>query len=765
MAVVGLVRPRKACDGSERRAAANPLRAAMVCLLVGLLAVTGVAMSRPGSEAFLGTMANAGVGTIVPGGNATNVVYLVDASGNRTGIKQFEYDGVTFYDIYGGAAKPANRSNTQFFKDALVNAPEGGVSPLDNWSKIAYSIFREHSDYAAAPLSSDTFDGDFGQNLIHYLKRTSSGRDGEPKDANTSWTGLTSARSLADTRLAMARSVVEGVGRNNVKSNPEWLLKNLDSRGDDQTLALLNDPTDREVFHSVVSAVRKKSLYEYYFSSFGIAFYDFTLSPVVPDGLDLVTAAEGHESVASAASSGAPGVSFNEVQATNPVISKAENRTDRKIVDTVSYTTGQIQTVSNTVSTSQTFTFEETIGFGMNFTSVPPAVSGGFWGEIKLGQAFDWSEARTVQTTESTTHTHTVSVDVPAHTIAIAETSDGIVEITLDYTAPVRVSFKVAIFAMGGTMYADGAATKSLSTASYHNRHFATLFGTLTGDASGDLATRVSHSNDSGWEKVQQVTFGRRHQRSYSPVELTAVNWNQVLAAAGPRYTFWDPYPLKLTTVEHFESGRAVADTLTSTAPFSGFGHQLTTRTVSKNATVHPPVPLYPLAKVRFADGAHVRRFEMATNATLEFFDAAPGLVALNAQGVPFYGFDEQGGQWVVAEGGELATITRHPVTGHPIITSLGAPGVVTLSYRIEEGRYGHHGATTLATNASLNETAHVQITITAPASDAPGSLPAPEPTADPEQTPAPQLTPAPEFLDTPQLTPPPPSENLEVSD
>ena len=470
-------------------------------------------------------------------------------TGIRVGLKSIVIDDVTYYDIYNGdpGVRIAPNQSIQFIKDVLTkpdNTMPGEVTVLDYWSQLAYRIFNDNSSYASHINADGGFEANFGRrggatdggyaDLVKDLQSLTSGsrsNTGSNSSDNTTWTGLSYASSLKDVRQRMANSIASGIGR---KISGQQVLNN--TNGGD-ALEMLDEDTTGDVFYSIVTGVdRAGSTFQYYYNSFGIAFYDFQLSVIADDALQYITAAEGYGSVQEAAANQAPGVTYEVIGNNSGVLSYYENSAAIPSEVGMEFTQSNSTEISNSMTSTETYTFKETIGSETKISAAVPLL-GGVDETIKLEfsaeQAFStaWTNTKTVK--QETSNQVSASLNLPAHSAVSINTADGTVKVTLQYDGPVAISYKVAMFALNGCCYDDNAAVQSFSTAGYVQGYFCSLFGgSATKDARTDFYNRMFNFKDvPGYDESLNATHGWWDRRGdgRDAYETWAVNWNSIL--------------------------------------------------------------------------------------------------------------------------------------------------------------------------------------------------------------------------------------------
>jgi hypothetical protein len=481
--------------------------------------------------------------------------FIRDPSGNRIGIRSIMIDGVTYYDIYDGdanAGKNNSGSNLIFLKDVLTkpDSTAGGAAALDYWSQLAYLVFEDNSYYSSLINASGGFNNNFGRrpndagymDMVRELKQTSPGNRGNSRSDNTRWTGLSYSTSLKDIRLKMANEIAAGIGRDITGTQ---ILNNTgtnDAYGS-TALKLMDVETKGDAFYSIVTSIdRVGATYQYYYNSFGIAFYDFQLSVISDDGLEYITAAEGFDNVSDAADAKIPGVTYEVLGSSNPMVSYYNNAASEAASVGMEFSQENRTDVSNSFSKTETYSFREMIGgetkLGFDVATLKlfeQSIKYEFTAEQALSTA--WTNTKSVS--HITANRVSSTVNLPAHSVIGMESSDGTIKVTLDYDCPVAITYKVGLFALSGDCYDDSAAVHTFSTAGYVQQHFCSILGTDTGDARSDLNNRVFKNREmSNYDEALASTYGWSKRRGpYNIYTVNHVNWPQVLGDVEPVQT------------------------------------------------------------------------------------------------------------------------------------------------------------------------------------------------------------------------------------
>lgn len=644
---------------------------------------------------------------------ADSIDFLMDGN-KRAGIKQITIDGTTYYDIDGGKSSIDIDTITpvEFYKKAMT-ADYNGQSAVDMWANIASVIFENAgTDHGYNDNGfSDNFDGFFVNdtnnesdiNLIQELGETNAHKHGRAK--TTGW-GIST--TLKDTQSKMAREIAtsfDDVGKENVSSST--VLKF--STGSSDGFKILNDTTNQTVLYNIVTTSKYNGgNNKGYYSSFGLIFYDFELTPLADDDLAFITAAEGYESLEAADAANVPGVEYNESGNGTPNTSYISNPSSSDTTVSASYSETSSTTVSNYMESSETYTFGQTTEvsteFGASFPLVADSkmsISMGFSSEQAISTAYGSEESITKETTVETV----AEVNLPAHTqIGISQQS-GKTEMVFTYDCPVYLTYKTIIVAMNGEFYLDSVTTQSWSTAGYDQGGMCIGFGTdnTTGGMTGvdNLYNRAIKFNGmDGFEASYGNCQGywEKHGDGGSSRGYSSVPWSSILNEKQANGA-------DLTVKECIQR-------LKSATPLSASGGKMSIMSTSMSTDITSIMPLYDLDYVQ-ADGSSV--YTIAPGGTIDFSKIAT--LGYNEYNVPYYGYISDGGSWVLcdADGNELTDVDGVTLTDVGNYQKLTADKIGTYyaKFLIDETLYSKVDGSGKIANTDLSSTAIVTINVT----------------------------------------------------
>lgn len=480
---------------------------------------------------------------------------------DRAGIRSVIIDGVTYYDIHDGEPDPEKRTDMRdqynFYK-AVLNSGKDMPSGLDDenakgkdtllgqWSTLAEHIFNTHSDYSAAVhadgsfwdnfATKDTKDKEGYTDISDALTRESPGSNGNQGSDYTSWTGLGYTNSLSNVRQKAADNIASAIDR---KITGDDILKK-SGNIDTPALGNLNDDSTQDVIYSMVTCVdRSGSTAKYTYNTFGIAFYDFSLSVIAGEGLEYISSAQEYGSLEAASNAKAPGVSYSNSGTDNPMLNYYRNESTEEADIGMSFGQSNSVSVSNSLQTSDSYSFTEMIGsetlLGFSVQCLAK-LSETIQLQFTCGQTLSTAYTETESCTQSSDNTISSSIKLPAQTAVGIESSGGTTSVTLDYDCPVAINYKVAIYSLSGDVYDDNIWTQSFETAGYKQKQFSTIFGADSPKggttAMENLYNRAIKNVDvPNYEESYGQTVGwvETQDDGFDPDTMEALDWDGIL--------------------------------------------------------------------------------------------------------------------------------------------------------------------------------------------------------------------------------------------
>lgn len=641
-----------------------------------------------------------GLAPQIPASAAENIEFY-EEEGVRTGLKSITIDPYTYYnvgDTDGGTVVDLN------FLQNLVE-----TELLGKWSQLAEDIFRVHPREA---WFSDNNTRNFEE---MFNKKEGSGQKIDISEDlnhadfyNSGGTnrfrikGLTYTTSLADVRTKMSEEMDVLAGSD---ASAGWFLGDGISSN---ALAKMRDDTDKkDVFYNIVTTYEQHNLDAWNaINSFGIAFYDFDLTPISDEDLEYITAAEAYKDeknpLEAAQTAGVPGVSYNSNGEGNKSVGYTENISREDAEMAVALTSSNTTTLHNSITNEKNYSFSETIGSETKF-SIGEVVEETINLEFSAEQAF--GEARTQEEGVEKTIENSVTqtIVVPAHTAVAVEQQTGSTNVTLEYDCPVAISYKVAIFSMNCELN-----NNQIQFSGYDKGFFATYFD---GDGSSEQGTSANENlyqravvgrDISGYDRANGVTDGWAYQTAQSTVSTSdSVNWDGLFDNANTSAEVKD------------------IDTFATKVPMASAGAEMEATSSSINSKIQSIVPLYNLNKVQLTTGEKAYEMSVGDSFPLDGLHVE----GVNADKVAYYGFDENDGHWELTDekgheltSSETAEITEDKLTGRKTLTAKEA-GTVYLKWMLNDGvKYTSKNDATVISSENFDtplvDTAYIKIDI-----------------------------------------------------
>lgn len=574
-------------------------------------------------------------------------------NGNPVGIKEILINGNTYYDCSGNKSATIDAPYLKNVLNKDVQLDDGTtINILDRWAAIAAAIFENGGAYTCCPDDNgDDYDNLFGKNYTNdsnencyvggALANSASQSGGKAGNDYYHSTGLTVANSLSEVRNIMGSEIANGVNKKNCSSS--YIL----SQGTtSEALPQLKDSTKQTVIYNMVTSVaRDGKSYKYRYNSYGLAFYDFSLSIIADENLEYVTksgSATGDLTVG--------GLDIENMATETTCVASLTNNTGYDATMEYTLGTSTSETITTALQTGTSYSFSEGIGLSLKYEG--SGISTSFTYE----EAFSTVTTNEKSKTNSTAPTDSTNIVVPAYTQAIVAKETGKAEYELSYDVPVALNFKVAVFSMSGDVYADGCLVSSMSTSGYSQRYFYTSFGENNVNAYESLNYRYNNSDTQGVDSINGNTsaFFKRHGGANAEIKKYDINWGKVA-----------------TTYKNNTGSKISVADFSTKIPMLSIGAETTIQCVVSDTKISEYKPLYLPTKV------------VATNLKWISQNVAKGnsynlnkieLAAKNKYDALYYGFVYGDGHWEVCEGSEdVLKITE----GTNTFTAIGDVGDV----------------------------------------------------------------------------------------
>lgn len=585
--------------------------------------------------------------------NECTVTYYTDEAGTPIGIKKVQIGDQVYYDCSGGMYAELNEN---YLKNVLTTEykvdENTSITILEQWANIAAAIFENGGKYTCCPDDNgDDYDNLYGKNFSNksdencyvggLLADPESNEGGEKGDDYYHSTGLTYTTSLSEVRTAMGNEIAKGVDRRNCSGSDILGQGTCDS-----ALPQLNDETKQTVLYNIVTSVgRDGKTPKYRYNSYGIAFYDFSISVLADENLQYVTNP----------GSASGDLTVGNVDTETTYIASQVNNTAKDSSMEFSLENTTSETISSSMQNGSTYTFGESIGVEAGFSGI------GFSTGFSCEEAFSSILTDEKSSSHSTGSTVTTSCVVPAYTQAILKQEYGSSTSELSYDVPVVLNFKVAIFSMSGDVYADGCGVCTMSTHHYSQSYFYTSFGENNTNAYESLDYRVN--TNSGNNKVnggdskngETYVFFERHLPFENDKDSKSnydIDWKNVE-----------------TTYEKNTGSTLTIGEFSKMIPMLSTGVTSTITCTTCSTEISEYKPLYLPSSVRITNLNEINT-NLMQGSTYNLNKIC--LDAFNRYDGSYYGFVYGDGHWEVCEGSEdVLKITP----GTNTITVIGEPG------------------------------------------------------------------------------------------
>ena len=599
---------------------------------------------------------------------AENVQYYTvnkDGKDVRTGIKSIVIDQNTY---------------TNISRDADLNPPvDGSVAPTINlndammkkiaekyvfpkWSVVAEGIFRDQANQlvtiegsgmmTSAIDEKESFDRHFsyGRSGVNEqygkykwaLKDLAStlgappSTSGKPStemsevkvlqgnvcDDEVVYTGIYPINNLNDARTLMGKSL-RACSDDNDLTIDDFLGNKKDKSKSEYRLPALADDKTGKGYCSIVTCVNRAGVsWDYDYNTFGIAVYDFDVTPIAAKNLDYITAAQEYvdqeNPLKAAQKAGVKGVYYDS-SASTARSSYITNKSPQASSNTVALAQNVSETFTSTTQHSFSWGMDQSIGaeYRWGAPSSKWSISAKFSKTFK--ETWATMKANAQANAKQENRTITTQVTLPGHTAAAI--NQNIEEITQeeDYQQPVVINYKVAVFAMSGDYYNGSGALGLISSNRYDKQWMSIIFdGSDSLDQNGCRALSSLYNRAVTNYSVPGYDGVRGKYRTWCDkgawTESNKINWSKVAS---------DIKNDKRNSHNVLDNGTTLGSGDNAVAKMASnlqFAEAATTNHADSNAmttSVGEVVPLYDLKSVVISKGS--RSYDIKT--TQAFID------------------------------------------------------------------------------------------------------------------------------------------------
>ena len=619
--------------------------------------------------------------------------YEKDADGNIINIKKIVKDPYTYYDDSESLGPD---------KEIRVDTMTDYVPKLfAKWGPIASKVF-EYSTDSAFHNDSDDSAADwrryYGPGVSESGEKTDLSKalttggyheHGEYSNDCVIETGIQYATNMDTIVHHMSDDVAKGLGdRYNTPASVIY------DKVDLKTLKDTKDKQNTKAFYKIVTSIDNNgATYGYYYNSYALVFYDFELAPIVEKGVTYA-----NQKLTTEESGGTP---------TGTHKTYFENKSESSSNVTTNLTSSSTQSATNSMTSTKTYSFEETIGVGAEWTAGLFLGMAKFTANLSFTAAQAISTAKTESKTISDTYSNsaTSSVVLPPHTAIALQQKQEKQTAKVEYDCPVALRYKTAIFSINGFRYDDRAATDYWN----HPKDFMTILG--EGSAEGGYAAAENlyvRAVDSKTRYKMERAYGQVEGNHDGRVVRNEVNWQSINGDIEDKI-----------------------DTAAKQIPMFPSGASLTITSDTTSTEMSSIMPLYPLKAVKIdAPNTGFVSGDSISYKNLDYYtvDMSVGehsylnyvkLLAVNERDIPYHGFIPTKGHWEVVdkEGNPLGddapvVLEENPITKNVEYRAV-KEGSCFLKYFIDENRYSTaYDGDKYTKNSDLDKTAALEIIV-----------------------------------------------------
>ncbi|MCF0260712.1 MAG: hypothetical protein HUJ54_12710, partial [Erysipelotrichaceae bacterium] len=686
--------------------------------------------------------------------------------------KWFRQDGMNFYDIEDGKVTGRlDLDDTFGLMKKTILSQDTAAAPtlLQCWASIANGIIASNPSSYFSYGDEDGFGegksfdlykmrfthdvqngkGYYG-NLYKLLSNpestyqtTNDGANSSRwrQDINTYSSGLQSAQNLAQVQEAAFRALADLNGSRNAKAEDFKEKNEIKAMSDTAPKDGKQGSGTPALYTFVATRDRQGATFAYDYNLIGLAFYDFTLQPLTGDNGTAVKTALDGLTMAQAAEQVQKGGTIKGFKYT-------DNPTAAKSVDEKYNYSDAAITVEKTLGTSGSTkaSYSESTGHDFKISNEVKTNFQYNWGVdmanrcvIDIGYAFGHEDLTKMAKSED----HSVSKDfnesskqtivIPAHTMLAIESSSSEKSVTEEYSRPVAISYKTAVFSMNGRYYDDNAAVLSFSTVGYQQRSFFAEIGSskYSQAAWSNLKARaVDHVGDCGFDKATGITrqIGLKHGSGYYKYDwdhprTDSLDWNDIqskMEQLRPADDLTNDYVLDFAAAKKY---------LVDLLPFSLSGGSLLCDSRTTKVAIKEFLPIKTLARVTLGNSGQ-ENMTLTPGETVKL--SSLNLAGTDPDGVSFHGFDPAKGQWKLTD--EQGNVLNASDLGNIAVNANGDTvftagrsrlGTVYVKYFVNENAYK------LADQSMVNprtvKTPMIAIKIDSPESRFGGTIEVPE--------------------------------------
>ena len=606
----------------------------------------------------------------------------------------------TYYDIYGGQTegrKDVDDLNV-LMEDTLYNSKVIGTNytPAQYWAAFANGVYasnqesyysfnnRPYKDRFMNDVNGDRGYGNLYEALSSLTGKTqATGKDAKKCDIRTISTGKRTAKNLNQVQEDAFSLLVE-VKPGRIKTSDFRKHASLKAMEEDKN-------SDGTVMYNLMATRdRHGSTSRYIYNCFGIAYSDFSITPVSAEYNEAEKKSTGAtpalrdedtlDEALDKVKSGETIYGFSVKENASSHVASFKNESTQPATQQISTQTSISEKLSSTVSENKQVSFSQSenakISLGSNqaffhFETGITFTESELWGK---------GTSRTNETTKTESNTVTDTIQLPEHTGVTHSIMTTNYVYSMVYDCPVAISYTVTIFSYNGCYYDDAIGTASFVTAGYSQSAFMTQFV----NANENLRNRMN--NDPGYDESHGITRGIKVKHGDSS---QSYNWDNPWIKHLDYSAISDAMKEIGITPGYIETTIA----LTEKAAMSITGGTLKREGEGKLGIIGSVLPLYTLQRVKLSN-ANDSSQSVAPEGKLNL--STLKMSGVDVKGGAFYGFNEDRGSWILTDkdGNKLDTSDVIKLEEDPndnfVVTGL-KEGTAYVKYVVDAEAYQLH--------------------------------------------------------------------------
>ena len=597
----------------------------------------------------------------------------------RTGIKSFTIEPYTYYNMSKNTSiNPSGKSTMKLDDATLERIAVNNIFP--KWGVIAESFFRDQADQLVtiegsgmmsnSKTDSNSFDKHFSfdrpgvdddysdydwsvRDLASQLASSGLRHDGETNWDEMRREGISAISSLADARKMMGQSLRNCADDDN--NTVDDFLGNKKDKSDNlyRLPDLADDKTGSGFCNIVTSVNRAGSSADYDYVSFGLAVYDFDLTPVAAKNLKYIEAAEKYDNGKDILMGKAGNVT--DLAGIN-FTTDTQDGARSYLKNATPHEASQSAGLENTSTEESSITQEDTYEWGMEQQIGTEWNIGGFgdgdcmfprctlsisnsWHEL-------WSTTKSKTETKSVSKTKTVNTEMtlPPHSVAKVTQSVENSNVDESYQQPVVLNYKVAIFAMSGDYY-NGSGAGGIEPSTYDKQWMNVIFDGSDGSNESGCSGLASLYNRAVVNRdTARYDAAKGKYRAYCDKSAWSkrekIRWGEIDSAIAEDDRGSHSIPSGAT------GGKSNLTQMSTELPLMEKAHMLESSSKNITSSIDQVLALYPLSSVSLKDNHKQYDVQPGEKVYLDSIE----LEGENTYGVEFYGFRDDWGSWYLID-------------------------------------------------------------------------------------------------------------------